>query len=423
MQEYYDIQHHSYLCVDIKSFYASCSAIELGLDPLKCMLAVVGNTERQGSVVLAASPALKERYRIKTGSRLYEIPNDENIIIVNPNMQSYIRISVEITKFFSRFVPPSDIHVYSVDESFLRVDKVMNIWGNENELALELQRCLDKEFGLFCTIGIGPNPLMSKLALDLESKKVKSGIAKWNFSDVPSKLWPVQPLSEMWGIGGRLQKRLNRMGLFKVEDIAKAELSALEKAFGVMGNQLYYHAWGIDLSDLSKSESTSNKNLSYGKGQILLRDYDKKKDVQHVILEMCEDVAKRARDAKKAGRTISLGIGYSKTELAGGFHRSKSLESPTNITKEIYEVCLQLLDEFYIDRAVRQISVRLSNITEDTFMQLDLFNERKSKQIELGYTMDKIRNKYGSTAILRAVSYTPAGTSIHRSQLIGGHKK
>ncbi|KIL45184.1 UV-damage repair protein uvrX [Jeotgalibacillus soli] len=151
-----------------------------------------------------------------------------------------------------------------------------------------------------------------------------------------------------------------------------------------------------------------------------MRDYKDPEEVKRVILEMCEDVAKRARDARKAGRTISLGIGYSKEELGGGFSREKSLETPTNITREIYNVCLLLFKEFYTNKTVRQISITLSNIEKDTNMQLDLFNERKAKEIELGYVMDAIRNKHGSKSLLRAVSYTPAGTAVKRSELIGG---
>ncbi|MGD7043918.1 DNA polymerase thumb domain-containing protein [Jeotgalibacillus proteolyticus] len=413
-----------YACVDMKSFYASCAAVEMKLDPLTCYLAVVGNTEASGSVVLAASPMLKKDFNIKTGSRHYEIPRNAGIHIVNPNMRHFMQMSVEITKLYWRYVPPEFVHTYSVDESFLRLDKVESLWGSPEKIAQMIQNDMMKEYGLYCTIGIGPNPLMSKLALDLESKKAPSGIARWEYSDVQSKLWPVRPLSEMWGIGRRVEKRLNRMGIFTIGELANHRLDALEKEFGILGNQLYYHAWGIDLSDLSGASVTQKQvQVSYGKSQILMRDYKDPTEVKHVILEMCEDVAKRARDAKKAGRTISLGIGYSKDEGGGGFSREKSIEVPTNITQEIYAVCLLLFDEFYEkDRTVRQISITLSKIVSDSNMQLDLFNEKKAKQIQLGYVMDSIRNKYGSKALLRAVSYTPAGTAVHRSTLIGGHK-
>ena len=118
MIDYGKMPQKKILCVDMRSFYASCSAVMLGLDPLECYLAVVGDKERQGSVVLAASPKLKKEFGIKTGSRRYEIPDDPRIIIVNPKMGTYMRISVEITRVFHRYVPKEAIHVYSVDGKF-----------------------------------------------------------------------------------------------------------------------------------------------------------------------------------------------------------------------------------------------------------------------------------------------------------------
>jgi DNA polymerase V len=163
------------------------------------------------------------------------------------------------------------------------------------------------------------------------------------------------------------------------------------------------------------------RQISYGKGQVLLRDYDDKKDIQHVLLEMCEEVARRARQDRKAGRTVSLGVGYSKTD-GGGFYRSKTMARPTNVTMEIYRACLDLFDTFYRGQTVRKLSVTLSNVTDDTNVQLEWFDDGYEKRRRLGYAMDRIREKYGSTSLLRAVSYTKGGTARERSKLLGGHK-
>jgi DNA polymerase V len=416
--DYSQLPANKILCIDMKSFYASCAAVMLGLDPAACYLAVVGNTERQGSVVLAASPRLKQEFGIKTGSRLYEIPKDPRIKIVNPKMSVYLRISTEITKLFHRYVPKEAIHTYSVDESFLKVDGVEKLWGDAVTIAHKIRRDLEEKFQLPAAIGIGPNMLMAKLCLDLEAKK--TGVAEWTYDDVKTKLWPVSPLSKMWGIGSRLERTLNRMGIFTVGQLANYPLELLEKKFGIMGNQLYYHAWGVDLSELGAP--IIQGQISFGKSQILLRDYTDPTEIKHVILEMCEEVARRAREHKKAGRTISLGIGYSKDELGGGFYRSKTIDEPTNITMEIYRVCLELFEKFYEQKTVRKISIALSNIEDDNEMQLDLFYENRLKQRNLGYAMDAIRRKFGPDAILRAVSFTNAGTARYRSKLVGGHK-
>lgn len=418
MIDYSKMPQKKILCVDMKSFYASCSAVMLGLDPLECYLAVVGEKDRQGSVVLAASPKLKEEFGIKTGSRRFEIPDDPRIEIVNPTMGTYMRISVEITRVFHRYVPKEAIHVYSVDESFIQVDGADKLWGDAWTIARKIREDIEREFQLPCAVGIGPNMLLAKLCLDLEAKK--KGIAQWSYEDVPEKLWGISPLSEMWGIGGRLEKTLNSMGIFSVGQLAHYDLSLLEKKFGIMGNQLFYHAWGVDLSEIGAP--IMEGQISFGKSQILLRDYKEEHEIKHVILEMCEEVARRARIHRKAGRTVHFGLGYSRDEFGGGFYRSKSIDHPTNVTMDIYQICIELFEKFYEGKTVRQISISLGNVVDDNEFQLNLFDLNSWKKRELGYTVDSIRRRFGPAALLRAVSYTTAGTARERAKLVGGHK-
>ncbi|WP_428909011.1 DNA polymerase thumb domain-containing protein [Niallia sp. Krafla_26] len=418
MFDYSKMPQQHILCVDMKSFYASCSAVMEGLDPLQCYLAVVGDKEREGSIVLAASPKMKKEFGIKTGSRKFEIPDDPRIVVVEPKMATYVRVSMEILRVFNRYVPKEAIHAYSVDESFLKVDGAGKLWGDPLTIAQKIKDDIEREFQLTCAIGIGPNLLMAKLCLDLEAKK--KGIAHWTYDDIPEKLWPVSPLRDMWGIGRRVEKTLNGMGIFTVGQLAQYDLKTLEHKFGIMGNQLYHHAWGIDLSEIGAP--IMEGQISFGKGQVLLRDYKDEEEIKHVILEMCEEVAKRARNHRKAGRTISFGLSYSQDELGGGFYRSRTIENPTNVTMDIYHVCLELFHEHYEGKTVRKISMSLSNIVEDTAFQLDLFDPGGWKKHALGYTVDQIRNRYGSDSLLRAVSYTKAGTARQRSKLVGGHK-
>ncbi len=416
--DYSVLPHQHILCVDMKSFYASCSAVMQGLDPLNCYLAVVGDKNRQGSIVLAASPLMKSEFGVKTGTRMFEIPKDERIILEEPKMATYLRISTEITRLFHRYVPKEDIHTYSVDESFLRVDGVLSMWGSAEKIAAKIRSDIEREFQLPCAIGIGPNMLLAKLCLDLEAKK--KGIATWTYEDVKTKLWPISPLSKMWGIGRRVEKTLNSMGIFTVAHLANYNLKLLEKKFGIMGNQLYHHAWGIDLSEIGAPMMEGQ--ISFSKSQILLRDYKEEQEIKQVILEMCEEVARRARTHRKAGKTVSLGIGYSKDEWGGGFLRSRSVEVPTNITMDLYHVCMQLFQENYEGKTVRKITLALSNIEDDNCMQLTLFEPNQWKKRELGYAVDRIRGRFGSKSLLRAVSYTNAGTAVYRSKLVGGHK-
>mgnify|MGYP002409926096 FL=1 len=399
------------ICIDMKCFYASIVAMLHGL-------AVVANFDQPGSVVLAASPLMKEKYKIKTGSRRYEIPKHPDIRLFEPKMSFFIQMSMTITKLIANYVPVDAIHVYSVDESFVDLTGTEKLWGSPEETAKEIQKAILDQFSIPSAVGMGPNMLIAKLALDLEAKK--TGFAKWTYEDIPKKLWPVRPLAEMWGIGKRMEANLNAMGIQTVGGLANADLAELEKRFGIMGNQLYYHAWGIDLSKLGEPLIT-NGALSFGKGQMLMKDYHTRKDIAVVLLEMCEDVMKRTRDAGFVGRTISLGLSYSHNAMTKGFHRSKTIAVPTSETLVMYKACIELLDEHFAGEPARQLSVRISNLEKEHSIQLDLFDERKPQRQIIGPTMDAIRNRFGATSILRAVSYTKAGTAIKRDRLVGGH--
>lgn len=406
-------------CIDMCSFYASVSAVELGLDPLEVCLAVVGNQERKGSVVLAASPMMKKRFSVRTGTRLFEIPNHPDILLIEPKMKLYLEKSMAITELLGSYVPKESIHVYSVDESFIELTGTEKLWGPPEQTMRRIQQKLLDCFKLPSSVGGGPNMLLAKLALDLEAKE--TGFANWTYADVPKKLWPVAPLSKMWGIGSRMEKTLNSMGIFCIGDLACTDVSLLEERFGIMGNQLHQHANGIDLSDLGAP--LVEGQVSYGKGQILYRDYIEEKDIMTIILEMCEDVAMRTRKARRMGRTIHLSVVYSKSVFGGGFSRSRSIDEATNDTLKIYRVCQEIFHEHFQHKPVRQISLSISNLEEESSMQLSLFDERKFENRRLGSAMDAIRKKYGYSAIYRGISGTQAGTAIARTKLIGGHNK
>ncbi len=202
------------------------------------------------------------------------------------------------------------------------------------------------------------------------------------------------------------------MGILTLGQLAQHPLEQLKKRFGIMGEQLYWHAWGIDLSPIyTEAEKEEQKGFSHG--ITLLRDYSEE-ETYVCMLDLCEEVARRTRASKKAGRTIHLSIGYANN--LGGFHRSRSLDLPTNVTMDIYHVCLQLFHEFYDHHSkIRRVTVSLNNLYDDIETQLQLF-EDKGKKKDIGYVMDTIRDQHGSTAILRATSYTDAGITIERSK-------
>jgi len=403
------------MCIDLRGFYASCECVMRGLDPMTDKLAVVGNLERPGSIVLAISPGLK-KLGFKNRSRFYELPKDQGIIFAPARMRVYLEYSQKIIRIFLNYVPKEDLHIYSVDESFLDVTESMHLFAeNIKEMAKIIMEEILTETGLSSACGIGPNMLLAKLSLDLEAKKNPDGIAHWNYDNVEEKLWPVTPLSEMWGIGRKLEKTLNLMGMYKIGDIAKCDINKLKKKLGVIGEELYYHSHGIDMSLIRSPHVIHDHN--YGIGQTLFEDYYE--NIRIVMLEQCEELGMRIRLKKKMGKTIHLSIGYSK-DVGGGFSRQVTLDEPTNLTYEIYDACKYLFNQFYDGRPIRTISISIGKLSDDRPMQLELFEDR-TKQQRLAYAMDEIRKKFGKKSLLRGVSYLDKGTSIRRSKLIGGH--
>lgn len=414
--DYSSYPRHDVLCIDMRSFYASVEAVRLGVDPLKTMLAVVGDISRPGSIVLAASPALKKNYGIKNVSRYFELPKDPNIYIVQANMADYLHTSLKITRLLNDFAPKEAIHPYSIDEIWVTTDGLEKLFGKRTDIAAHIQQAIFNSFGIMSTIGIGDNKFLAKVVMDLHAKQAENGIAECTYEDVADKLWPFE-VAKIWGVGSRMKRHLHRLGIITFGQIAQHPLPALKKHFGIMGEQLYWHAWGIDLSPVF-GDFIKNTQKSYGHGIALLRDYTRE-ETSVCMLELCEEACRRARRDKKVGRTVHLAIGYA--DETAGFSRSKSFLSPTNITMEMFTLCQELFDTFYNGTSmIRHVSVSLTNLSEDANTQLDLFFERPQEK-DIGYAMDQIRSQFGSTAILRASSFTDAGTTLERSKKIGGH--
>ncbi|HLS22313.1 MAG TPA: DNA polymerase IV [Pseudogracilibacillus sp.] len=415
--DYSQYPRHDVLCVDMRSFYASVEAVKRGLNPNEALLAVVGDLSRPGSIVLATSPALKKKYNLQNVSRFFELPKDPAIHLVEANMADYVQASIEITKLLYRFAPQEAIHQYSVDEVWVTVDGLEKLFGTRWQIAEKIKRAIENELGLPSAIGIGDNKFLAKVVLDLHAKRAENGIAECKYEDVPRLLWPF-PVEKIWGIGSRLKRHLHRLGITTLGQLASFPLNQLKERFGIMGEQLYWHAWGVDLSPVF-GNFLKQEQKSFGHGISLLRDYNAE-EVPAVLLDLCEETCRRARTAKQVGRTIHLSVRYSK-KTGSGFSRSTSIEIPTNITMEMYKICLYLFRTHYDGSSkIRKVSVALTNLTEDEKTQLDLFTKR-TKQKDLGYTMDLIRERFGADALLRATSYTEAGINLERSKKIGGH--
>ena len=277
--------HRTIMCIDLKSFYASVECALLGLDPFKTPLVVADHERGGGSIVLAVSPYLK-KFGVPGRCRIYELPTNIKIIFQKPRMEKYLEYSTKIVEIYLRFVSEEDMYVYSIDEVFLDLTEYMNFYKKTDvQIAKMIMNEIYKETKVYSTCGIGPNMLIAKLALDIESKHSPDFIAKWDYDDLPQRLWPISPLSEMWGIGRNMEAHLNKMGMHTIGDIAQSDVKRLKRKFGIIGEELYYHTHGIDLSRIQDKNKIKPISKSYGTGQTLFRDYYPP-DVYQIIIDV-----------------------------------------------------------------------------------------------------------------------------------------
>lgn len=409
------------LCIDVKSFYASVECVSRGLDPLKTMLVVMSNAENAGGLTLAASPRAKAVLGISNVSRKYDIPYHKDLIIVPPRMNLYIKENLKINNIFRRYVANEDILVYSIDESFVRVTASKKLFNlTAYEFAQQFQRDIYHETGLYCTIGVGDNPLLSKLALDNEAKHNHDMIASWRYEDVPNTVWKIPHLTDFWGINKRTEDRLNKKGILSVKELANYDYFSLKDSLGVIGEQLYAHSWGVDRTKLS--DVYVPKSKSVGNSQVLKKDYTSKSEIKIVLREMAEQVASRIRRKGYKTACVHVSIGYSKFEPIRGFSHQMKV-SATNDSKQLTAHCYYLFDKFYNGMAVRNMAVSYSKLTDSRSLQLNLFEEptEQINQQDLDRTIDTIRERFGFDSIVHASSHLAGATAIDRSNLVGGH--
>jgi DNA polymerase V len=420
--DYTQLPRRDVLCIDVKSYFASVEAVHRRIHPLKAYIIVIANRHNPGSVVLAASPCVKKEFGIKTGSRNFEIPDDPRLMIVEPSMSLYLKVNGMIVDIFRRFVADEDLHVYSIDESFLDSTRSRLLFGDKFEVAQKIQRTIWNELRLVVTIGMGDNPLLAKLALDNEAKNAPAGLAYWSYDNVKETIWCIPELTDMWGISYGYKQRLNNMGIYTVYGLAQADKFKLKDRFGILGLQLYYHAWGVDYSILS--EKVGVKEKSYSKGQILMRDYDVEGQIIIVIKEMVDEVAMRLRRHRVAAHEIALGVSYSRDIGDRGFRHQMQLQRSTNSTQELAMHFIRLFKQYWHKQPVRQIHVVCGKLVPAGFEQLDLFTpvEAIARNHVLDETIDQIRARYGKDAIFRACSLMSGGTFLQRANYVGGHK-
>lgn len=408
-------------CVDLKSFYASVESVLRGLDPFTTNLVVADKERGPGSIVLAVTPHLKN-FGAKSRCRIYELPKVENIIYAKPRMRKYIEFSSKIYEIYLKYVDKEDIHIYSIDEAFLDMTTYMKYYNmNAIDLAKKILKDIFDTTKITATCGIGDNMFLAKVALDILAKHQPDNIAYLNEATFKEKIWNIKPLREIWGIGSRLERRLARMNIYTLKDLANTSVEKLEKEFGIIGNELYLHAHGIDHSTVQEVKNYHPQSKSFGHGQVLYQDYNYK-DLYIVLLETVDEIATELVTRRLCCQVLGLGIGYSQ-DIGGGFFRQLTLETKTNSRKRLMEGFKKLYYDNIEDLPIRQIQVRVGRLQNEDFIQQDIFTdvEKTKKEHDLYDALGKIKNKYGKSSVHLAISNDDKATLIKRNSLIGGH--
>ncbi|MBO5578524.1 MAG: DNA methylase [Bacilli bacterium] len=490
-----------YIAIDLKSFYASSECVERGLDPLTTNLVVADTSRTEKTICLAVSPSLKQ-YGIPGRARLFEViqkvkeinrerlkkaPNHKftgksfndlelkrnpslelDFIAATPQMAHYIKKSTEIYKTYLKYIDAEDIHVYSIDEMFADVTKYMKTYKkNAEEIATMMILDVYKQTGITATGGIGDNLYLAKVAMDIiakHTKENKDGVRIGHLTEQSYRelLWDHTPLTDFWRVGRGLTKRLFKLGLVTMGDIARQSLideDVLYQEFGINAELLIDHAWGYEPVTIKDIKDYKPKNNSLSVGQVLSCPYEYEK-ARLIVKEMADSLALDLTSKGLLTDQIVLSFGYDIGDLTDsmsgdevetdwygrkvptGEHGSINLPHFTSSGKEIVAASTKLFERLINKKLhVRRVYIGCPVIKEDEannyapkYEQLSLFMnvEDSSKEIEnkkdleqekeLQKTILKIKKKYGKNSVLKAMDYEEGGTTIERNKQIGGHK-
>ena len=411
-----------YLCIDLKTFYASVECVERKLDPFSTNLVVADETRGKGTICLAVSPKMK-MLGVKNRCRLYEIPPNIKYIIAKPRMKKYIEYSANIYEIYLKYLSKDDIYVYSIDEAFLDVTNYLKLYKmDEIELAKTILKDIYNTYGLTATVGIGTNLYLAKVALDIMSKHTPTNIGYLDEELYKRKLWHHKPLTDFWQIGRGIEARLNKKRIYDMYDIAHTNPKILYKEFGVNAEFLIDHSWGKETCTIKDIKNYKTKNTSISNSQVLFEDYSFE-NARLVLKEMVELNSIKLVEKNLITDTISLYIGYSKNIInsTGG---SMKLANYTNTYSDLMAYFLKLYDSTTNKTVpIRRIGVSFNRLVSDEAQQLSLFEnqEKITKERKIELAISNIKQKLGKNAIVRGMDLENGATTILRNKLIGGH--
>ena len=451
-----------YLCIDLKSFYASVECVARGLDPLKARLLVADEGRTDGTICLAVSPALKalgvpgrpRLFEAKQAIRLAEAQLHRKIdyLVARPRMRAYIECSAKIYAIYLRWFSPEDIHVYSIDEVFIDLTPYQSLYRiPPRDLAVRVIHQVLRETGITATCGIGPNLYLAKVAMDIVAKHLDPDddgvrIAQLDELSYRRLLWDHLPITDFWQIAGGISRRLARYGMRTMGDVAAMSLQDEEflyRLFGINAELLIDHAWGLEPCTMYDIKHYRPDGHSASSGQVLPRAYAPEEALL-AVKEQAEVLSLRLLEERRVGSSLTLCLAYEAlppgSKAAGPCHPDRRgrlipdatkatyhFEAPTNRVHLLLTAAAALFRKaLRPGRAVRRIFLTMSGLQaeDEVPVQLSLFTDQAALDADrsLEQAILSIKSKYGPNSLLRGMSYLSGGRTRERNLEIGGHR-
>lgn len=418
------MKQRTYLCVDLKSFYASVECVERGLDPMTTNLVVADLERSEKTICLAITPAMKA-LGISNRCRVFEIPKGIEYIAAVPRMQLYIDYAAEIYSIYLKYISKDDIHVYSIDEVFVDVTDYLTLYGmSARELGQTIINEVYEKLGIRASCGIGTNLYLTKVALDISAKHATDFIGELDEETYRQTLWNHRPLTDFWRVGKGIAKRLENVGLMTMKDIAQADEGFLYQLFGIDAELLIDHAWGREPVTINDIKSYRSRTNCVSSGQVLACSYgfeDGKLIVKEMADLMCLDLVEKGLVTK----SITLHVGYDNRLNAAPAHGTTQLPDETSADILIIPAVEALYERIINPTlSIKRVNITFNNVIPEEYHQYNFFADAESleRNRKLQEAVISIKHKFGKNAILKGMNLEEHATTIERNQQIGGHR-
>ena len=417
-------QKYAYICIDLKSFYASVECRERGLDPMKTNLVVADPERTEKTICLAVSPAMKA-LGVPGRCRVFEIPKHIEYIMATPRMQLYIDYAAEIYGIYLKYIDKDDIHVYSIDEVFMDVTNYLDMYEmTPAQLGQRIMQDVYEQTGITASCGVGTNLYLAKVALDIMAKHSPNHIGELDEESYCRKLWDHKPLTDFWRIGAGTTERLRRVGIFTMEGIARASEETLYHLFGIDAELLIDHAWGRETTRMSDIKNYRSKTSSISSGQVLGCDCNFEGG-KLILKEMIDLLCLELVDKGLVTDSVTIHVRYNNRYNMKPAHGTAAMTVTTSSARRITSYAINLYEQI-VDpfTPIHGFNISFNNVVDEAYRQYDLFTDPidMEKEHKLQQAMLDIKDKFGKNAILKGMDLQEGATTMVRNRQIGGHR-